>query len=113
MDSGDKVVNERLFDELHADAAAIEASVGFALEWERLGEKRACRIARYLSYDVDDEAGRPAAQAWATTTLISLYSTLNDRLRSRAKTIRDETRAAREREITLAHDAGAAPDETA
>jgi len=107
LDSGDRTVNERLYNEFHADAAAIEAAVGFTLEWEELPGKRACRIARYLPFDIEDEASRPAAKAWAVASLTAMYGTLNERLRARARTIRDEVRKHNELRDVLAHDAGA------
>ena len=36
--------NKALFDFLHAQRAAVEAGFGGPLAWQRLDDKRACRI---------------------------------------------------------------------
>jgi hypothetical protein len=47
IDTGDKDENKRIFDGLHAHKAEVEQSFGAPLSWERLDEKRACRV-RYV-----------------------------------------------------------------
>jgi hypothetical protein len=44
IDTGNKDENERIFDRLYNHKPEIEAAFGFPLSWERLDEKRACRI---------------------------------------------------------------------
>lgn len=44
IDRGDKAENEFIFDQLLAQKEKIETAFGDSLEWERLDEKRACRI---------------------------------------------------------------------
>ena len=106
LDSGDKVVNKRLFDELLADASNIGVSVGPGLEWERLDDKRASRIAKYRPFDIADEETRAASLEWAATTLIDMYRGLNDRLRLRAKSIRDDVRTEQDLTTRIARDDG-------
>lgn len=44
IDTGDRDDNKRIFDGLAAKREAIDQAFGGKLEWERLDEKRACRI---------------------------------------------------------------------
>ncbi|MDP3950537.1 DUF4268 domain-containing protein [Microbacterium sp.] len=47
IDTGDRAENKEIFDHLHGKREAIEAAFGSELTWERLDDKRACRIAAY------------------------------------------------------------------
>jgi hypothetical protein len=47
MDTGDKAKNEKMFDRLFQHKEEIESSFGAPLLWERLDEKRGCRV-RYI-----------------------------------------------------------------
>jgi hypothetical protein len=44
IDRGDHDENKSIFDHLIKDRSAIEAALPFPLEWERLDDRRACRI---------------------------------------------------------------------
>lgn len=44
IDVGDADRNEAIFNYFHKGVSAIESKFGAALEWQRLDEKRACRI---------------------------------------------------------------------
>jgi len=46
ISGGNKEENKALFDALHAQRSDIEAAFGGPLEWQRLDDKQACRIAR-------------------------------------------------------------------
>ena len=52
LDSGDKDKNKLRFDQLFIHKAAIEAAVGEPLRWERLDEKRACRVAAFTKSQI-------------------------------------------------------------
>ncbi|MCZ1073306.1 DUF4268 domain-containing protein [Rhodococcus sp. A5(2022)] len=83
-------IDNALFDEFAADAAAWQAQSGLELSWERLDDRRASRIAAYKSVDLDDPADREATRLWAVDTLIAMYNTLNAPLRAAAKARRAE-----------------------
>ena len=44
IDRGDKEENKRLFDDLRNRQAEIEQAFGGKLSWERLDEKKPCRV---------------------------------------------------------------------
>jgi hypothetical protein len=44
IDRGDREENKSIFDQLSEHRMEIEAVFSFALEWQRLEDKRACRI---------------------------------------------------------------------
>lgn len=48
IDTGERDDNKRIFDALAAKREAIDQAFGGALEWERLDEKRACRVRHVL-----------------------------------------------------------------
>lgn len=58
IDGGDKTKNEELFDCLFHQKVEIEQAIGAELSWERLDNRRACRIAvnRYGTIDMDSNA---------------------------------------------------------
>ena len=55
IDNGDKDWNERLFDELEGQKDAIETELQEPLEWERLDNRRACRISVVRTGTIDDD----------------------------------------------------------
>jgi len=94
IDSGVGTVNKQLFDELHADAAACGAKAGYPLEWERLDDKRACRIATYAEGgDLGDEQTRARLHKWAVESVLGMFDALNETLRARARELRDVAKA--------------------
>jgi hypothetical protein len=48
IDRGNQVENKRIFDQLHAQREAMEKAFGGQLVWERLDDKRACRIKQVI-----------------------------------------------------------------
>ena len=55
VDSGEKESNEQLFDGLMKKRESLERELGESLEWERLDEKRACRISAVRPGSIDDD----------------------------------------------------------
>jgi hypothetical protein len=73
IDTGDKLRNEAIFDELHSKKEAIEAAYGVALEWEKLEAKRACRIAIYIDGDIDVDSEKLAEiKKWVVANLLKM-----------------------------------------
>jgi Domain of unknown function (DUF4268) len=93
IDCGDRVRNKQLFDELQMDSRRWENAAGGPLSWERMDDKRASRIACYHELDLEDDASRSQAKAWAVTTLATLFGSMNAELRSRALAIRQAFQA--------------------
>lgn len=56
LDSGDGDSNEQLFDSLSLSKEKIESELGVQLDWERLENRRACRIALYRAGSIDDDS---------------------------------------------------------
>lgn len=52
---GDRDINKAIFDHLLGSRAEIEHEFGALLEWERLNDRTASRIAIYRSGSIDDE----------------------------------------------------------
>jgi Domain of unknown function (DUF4268) len=75
------VENKAIFDMLYAQKAAIEAAFGGELEWQRLENKRACRVRKTIStggYKDDDCLGE--AHAGMVDAMVSLERALKPHL---------------------------------
>ena len=55
IDRGDHDVNKQLFDALEDRKEEIESEIPGAWEWERLDNRRACRISTIRTASIDDE----------------------------------------------------------
>jgi hypothetical protein len=72
IDSGDKAQNEAIFDALQSRQTAIETELGHPLTWERIDNKRACRIAVYRDGDIEADTETLAAiRAWTVDELLA------------------------------------------
>lgn len=77
IDTGDKLRNEGIFDELYAQKEEIEAAYGSALEWEKLETKRASRIAIYIDGDIDVDSEKLAEiKKWVVVNLLRMKQVL-------------------------------------
>ena len=74
----------------------VQAEVGMELTWERLDDKRASRIGRYIDLDLDDTASSAAARSSAAATLAAMFNRLNQPLRDEARRLRQAAAAARD-----------------
>lgn len=71
IDTGDGVQNKALFDALHASHASLEQKLGPGIEWERLDNRRASRIAIYHQVpDVPPIDENTDLIAWAVATMV-------------------------------------------
>lgn len=80
IDRGDKAENEAIFDQLSADKEAIERDFGSSLTWERLDEKRACRIKAEAPGDVFDQEQWPAMTGYMTDAMVRMEQIIKPRL---------------------------------
>jgi hypothetical protein len=74
-------LNTAIFEALASEREAIERELGFALSWEALDTRRACRISSYREASAPAEADREGALAWAIDRLLKLRSVFGPRLR--------------------------------
>jgi hypothetical protein len=65
IDYADKDVNKRLFDSLFIQRGQIESRLGEPLEWERLDQKRASRIAIYTKAQILADVDNISLVDWA------------------------------------------------
>jgi hypothetical protein len=74
IDTTDQLQNKRIFDELYTKRGELEAAVGADLSWERLGERRASRVAVYHPGSITDDEGELAQlRAWAADMMVCFY----------------------------------------
>jgi hypothetical protein len=81
LECGDKAKNELLFDCLHRQASAIQQEFGSDLKWERLDDKRGCRIAAYQDGSIDADSEQLAQiRDWAIACLLKFKSIIPQRI---------------------------------
>ncbi|MBH5372152.1 DUF4268 domain-containing protein [Bradyrhizobium glycinis] len=81
LDCGEKAKNELLFDCLHQQAFAIHQEFGSELTWERLDERRGCRIVSYHDGSIDaDTEQLVQIKDWAIASLLKLKSIFPKRI---------------------------------
>ncbi|NSY16297.1 DUF4268 domain-containing protein [Neorhizobium sp. AL 9.2.2] len=80
IDVGSKESNEHLFDTWFRDRAEIEQSFGETLTWERLDDKRACRIKAERPGNVFDREQWPELIDYMVDAVIRLERAFRDRL---------------------------------
>ncbi|SDA15685.1 protein of unknown function [Methylobacterium sp. UNC378MF] len=59
IDRGEKAMNELIYDDLLEAKSVIEADFGQSLEWQRLEDKRACRLRFEVAANVFDRESWP------------------------------------------------------
>ncbi len=73
IDTGDQRSTKQIFDRIFAQKETLEAQLG-AINWERIDNKRASRVAVYHDGKItDDAATLEKLQAWAVDKAIGFY----------------------------------------
>jgi hypothetical protein len=86
IDQGDTATNKQLFDFLAVSRQEIGQELGESLEWERLDNRQASRIALYRAGSIeDDEDTLIEIRAWMIERLLKLNKVFLPRLRSYKK----------------------------
>ncbi|MCL2044340.1 MAG: DUF4268 domain-containing protein [Treponema sp.] len=73
LDGGDQIINKDIFDKLYAEKEIIEKEIGTTISWERLDDKRACRISVYTDGHIDlDTEELVKIREWTIEKLLKL-----------------------------------------
>lgn len=73
IDQGNAEKNKSLFDSIYEDREFIESKFGEKLEWERLDEKQASRIAIYRDGSIEDDQEKlKEIREWSIQKLLKL-----------------------------------------
>lgn len=81
IDVGDVEENKRLFDWLAEDREGIEGGYGQPLDWERLNDRRAARIAVYCPGSIEDnDMALLEIRAWMIDQLLQMKKVFSGRL---------------------------------
>jgi hypothetical protein len=75
IDRGEKEENEFVFDQLWAKRASIESAFKGSLTWERLDEKRACRIKSETNGSIFDRDQWPLLIDFMTDAMVRMENT--------------------------------------
>ena len=81
IDLGDFDKNKNLFDWLFEQKQIIESELGESLDWERLDDRRASRIAIYRMGSIDDVEILNEIHAWAIQELLKFRKAFSSRLK--------------------------------
>jgi hypothetical protein len=81
IDQGDQDTNKALFDRLMDERQEIEAEFDRELEWERLDDRRASRIATYRPGKIEDDTNElQSYESWLIENLLRFKSVFSQRL---------------------------------
>jgi len=86
IDQGDEEKNKSIFDLIYQDRELIESQFGEKLEWERLDEKRACRIAIYREGSIEDDPEKlNEIREWSIQKLLKLKEVFHPNMKKYVK----------------------------
>jgi len=81
IDRGDQAINKLIFDQLMAQRSQIDAEYGDLLSWERLDDRRACRVACYREASIDDPLlDQAELLEWSVDHLLKFKAVFGPRL---------------------------------
>jgi hypothetical protein len=81
IDFPDAAENKAAFEKLLTDKGRIEAEFGEPLTWEKLENRRACRVALYRTGSIDDQPEALAAhRRWMSDKLTHMKNVLGPRI---------------------------------
>ncbi len=72
--------NKWIFDQLKQDRQEIEARFGAELDWQRLDDRKACRICYQHQFDGYDDANWPTMTEWLCEYMIKLEEAFSEPL---------------------------------
>lgn len=88
IDTGNAEKNKRIFDLLFSQRDQIEDVMGEKLEWERLLNRRASRIAVYANATIDDDDSKLSElQTWAVDAMIRLEQAIAEKAEQAIKSV--------------------------
>jgi CBS domain-containing protein len=72
IDVGDKKKNKQFFESLRSHEKEIEAQIGIPLKWEKLEERKACRISALIPFRLATATPEDIqeAQSWGVATML-------------------------------------------
>lgn len=73
LDNADEEANKACFDALQARQAEFEQRFGEPLKWERLNDRRACRIAIYTEASILTDSENEEVVDWAVKKAVDFY----------------------------------------
>jgi hypothetical protein len=73
LDGGDKDENKERLEKLLARKSEIEQIVGEPIEWERMDNRRACRIAVFTKAQILTDADSSTLLEWAAKRAVYFY----------------------------------------
>lgn len=77
IDTGQKEKNKAIFDHLYTSRDLVHHALGEEIDWQRLNDKRASRIAWYRSGAItDDQKTLAQVQDWAVDAMARFYEAL-------------------------------------
>lgn len=75
MDLGDQAQTKAAFDKLFSQKSQFDSQLG-EVEWERLDNRRASRLALYHEGHISDERTHVELREWAVETMVKFYNVL-------------------------------------